>query len=206
MLKPDGWLMAMNKRTRAVTLIQTFLIVGLVSGLWFLDTKDQAFLGLTSFHDASQMEKRILRTGKHNVLLIPAERWQGDLIRRMEARGALANELMAGRLTLLQAAEGFRDLDACSPAFDLKSFRQHAIGNSDVERYCGLVITVVESQLNIHYDDYATEVVTRLEKELDRHIRAGTLYFSPTYNDKPIFPGKCAATGRRKEPVFHQGP
>src|SRR5260370_19436511 len=99
-----GRLVAMSKRTRAVILLQTFLIIGLVSGLWVLDAKDQGLFGLPNLHDAAESEKRILLSDKHNVLMIPSAPWQRELIKRMEARGALADKLMAGRLTLLQTA------------------------------------------------------------------------------------------------------
>lgn len=202
-----GRLMVMNKRTRTAILLQTFIIVGLVSGLWILDSEDSVLLSMPNIQDAAQMEKRLHLSDNHDVLLIPAAAWQRELVQRSTARGALADRVIAGQLNLLEAAAGFRDLDVSSPSFDLENFRQHISGNSDEEKYCRLVITVVEGQLKAPYDAFAAEVVTKLERELDRHIRASTLQFPPTSSEKPTSPGEIAPTehwpGTRTPPRPH---
>ncbi len=169
--------MAMNKRTRAAILLQSCLIVGLLASLWLLGAGDSSILNRPDPYQAPQLESRIYQTGSYNVLLLPAEQWQRELIQRVETRGALADVLLAGRLNLIEAAEGFRELDARSPIFDLENFQKHTPGRTDEEKYCRLVIMVVEGQLN-STDDRALEVVNKLEEELDQHICQGTLQFS----------------------------
>jgi len=198
--------MAMNKRTRAAILLQSALIVGLLASLWLLGAGDSSILNRPDPYHAPQLESRIYQTGSYNVLLLRAEQWQRELIQRVEARGALADVLLAGRLNLIEAAEGFRELDARSPIFDLENFQKHTPGRTDEEKYCRLVIMVVEGQLN-STDGWALEAVSKLEKELDQHIRQGTLHFSTSSNEpsgfiqdftfNPRWPSGRAAAGPR---------
>src|SRR5216684_1845974 len=76
-------------------------------------------MSMPNFHEAMVVDRQMDQTRGHNVVLFPAARWQRDLVQRAEARGALADALIAGRVNLLHAGEGFRDLDARSPNFDL---------------------------------------------------------------------------------------
>jgi hypothetical protein len=180
--------MAMNRRTRLVIFLQFFIMVVLAVGLWTWDAGNQVFMSIPNFHEVMVVDKQIDQTRGHNVVLFPAARWQRDLVQRMEGRGALADALIAGRVNLLHAAEGFRDLDARSPTFDLENFRQHMPGSTDEEKYCRLVIEVVQSQLKSLKsppDDFAAEVVSKLEMDLDRLISTGELQFSAVSTHMP---------------------
>jgi hypothetical protein len=177
--------MAMNRRTRAVILLQFFIMVVLAFGLFTWDAGNQVFMSMPSFHEVMVVDGQIDQTRGNNIVLFPAARWQRDLVQRAEARGALADALIAGRMNLIHAAEGFRDLDAPSPNFDLESFRQHMPGSTDEEKYCRLVIEVVEGQLKSPHDDFADEVVSKLEMDLDRLITTGELQFSAVSSQMP---------------------
>jgi hypothetical protein len=177
--------MAMNRRTRLVILLQFFIMAVLAVGLWTWDAGNQVFMSIPNFHEVMVVDGQIDQTRGNNVVLFPAARWQRDLVQRAEARGALADALIAGRVNLLHAAEGFRDLDARSPNFDLESFRQHMPGSTDEEKYCRLVIEVVEGQLKSPRDDFAAEVVSKLEMDLDRLITIGELQFSAASSQMP---------------------
>jgi hypothetical protein len=177
--------MAMNRRTRAVILLQFFIMVVLAVGLFTWDAGNQVFMSIPNFQEVMVVDGQIDQTRGKNVVLFPAARWQRDLVQRMGARGALADSLIAGRLNLLHAAEGFRDLDARSPTFDLENFRQHMPGSTDEEKYCRLVIEVVEGQLKSPHDEFADEVVSKLEMELDRLVSTGELQFSAVSSQMP---------------------
>jgi hypothetical protein len=61
-------------------------------------------------------------------------------------------------------------------------------GGTDEEKYCRLVIEVVQSQLKSLKsppDDFAEEVVSKLEMDLDRLISTGELQFSAVSNPMP---------------------
>jgi hypothetical protein len=181
-------IMAMNQRTRAVIFLQFFIMVVLAVGLWTWDAGNQVFMSMPSFQQATLTEKETTQTSSHNVVVLPSAHWQRELVKRMEARGAWADALIVGRLNLIQTGEMFRDLDARSPTFDLENFRQHMPGGTDEEKYCRLVIEVVQSQLKSFKsppDDFADEVVSKLEMDLDRLITTGELQFSAVSSQMP---------------------
>jgi hypothetical protein len=64
--------------------------------------------------------------------------------RRNEAKNKVAREAAEGRLTLLEAAARFRDLDVDTPAETLAAWRRAVGGATDDERYCRTVIQYVE--------------------------------------------------------------
>jgi hypothetical protein len=92
-------------------------------------------------------------------------------VARCFAKDAVAAKVLAGRLTLLEAAARFRDLDRGPPAFDWEHFRAGTPNMSDEERHCREVINRVAST----WPDEAA-VVVRLERELEKHRRHGTLH------------------------------
>jgi hypothetical protein len=192
--------MAMTKRTRTAILLQTFMIFGLVASMWLLGAGDSSIMSRPDSYPAAQLETRIFQSGSHNVLLFPAEHWQIELVQRTVARGRLADALLAGRLNLIEAAKGFRELDARSPTFDLESFQQHTPGRTDMEKYCRLVIMVVEGQLNSN-DERAREVLGRLEKELNQHISRGPLHFSTPSDESSryLLESSLSQDGEREE-------
>ena len=98
-----------------------------------------------------------------------------DAFRRSERRQALARELLAGRLTLREAAARSRALAEADPDFRWYVFRQTYAGASDAERHCRHMIAAVAEALRDRPAE-AAEVVARLEAELQEHRkRDGTI-------------------------------
>jgi hypothetical protein len=94
--------------------------------------------------------------------------------RRGHARLRIARQVSERQITLLQAAERFRDLNDAGPDFSWPHLRQITPGDTDDERCCRQVIMHVEYALR---DDpaRATAERQRLEEELREHLRRGTL-------------------------------
>jgi len=105
---------------------------------------------------------------------------------RILAKGQIADALVAGRLTLPEAAARLRDVDARSLDFRPAVFERAYPGNSDDERYCRAAIGWAASRLHGRPDE-APEVVVRLERELDAYLRRGTLRL-PAPADPPAPP------------------
>jgi hypothetical protein len=98
------------------------------------------------------------------------ERRQQALLRLVAARRQVAADVIAGRLTLLEAAARFRDLNAETPAFE--DCNRIYPGNSPEERFCRLVIDQVESEME-EEPEQAAELRRRLEAELRQHLGSG---------------------------------
>ena len=96
------------------------------------------------------------------------------LFRRLERvvriKEAVTREVIAGRLTLPQAAERFRRADLANPTFKLSSFRRFFAGVSDEERRCRQVIARVRNLAEGHGDRDAADALPRLEAELERFL------------------------------------
>jgi hypothetical protein len=78
--------------------------------------------------------------------------------------------VLAGRLTLLQAAACFRDLNQQPPEFHWELFRAQTPGMSDDERHCRAVIDLIRLDRTVE-----AASVARLVQELEGHLRRGTL-------------------------------
>jgi hypothetical protein len=93
---------------------------------------------------------------------------------RAAARCRIVRRLCAHELTLLEAAERFRDLNEAAPEFNWENLRASLPGATDDERCCRQVIHQVEQWLS---DEPSRLVVERqrLEQELRDHLRRGTL-------------------------------
>jgi hypothetical protein len=100
------------------------------------------------------------------------ERERAAHLCRSVARRRVALDLAAGRLTLLEAAEHFRDLNGSYPGFSWYQFRHHFPGSSDDERHCRQVIQFVALETETGPAAVARK---RLEAELEGHLRRGTL-------------------------------
>jgi hypothetical protein len=101
---------------------------------------------------------------------------------RALAKGRLAVDAAAGRLTLLEAAARFRELNSQWPPFDWHLWREFIHfrfpGVSDDEGLCRQVIVCANSAL-WEQPEEAERVRCRLEAELDQHLRHGTLRLPP---------------------------
>jgi hypothetical protein len=163
----------MNKRPWEAIVLGSFLSAGLVAGFYGLYAGNDAARCRLDFGEPDPV-------GQDIRIFIDAEDWQCALLKRMEARDRLVEALLADRLTLLQAAAGFRDLDQGSPEFNLGRFRQKASGQTDEERYCRLVILWAEAQ-HVDSPERAARVAARLGEELKAHLRDGTIHLPPAH-------------------------
>ncbi|HBI43451.1 MAG TPA: hypothetical protein DDY78_11425 [Planctomycetales bacterium] len=90
---------------------------------------------------------------------------------RMTAKFRVADEVIAGRLSLLQAAAAFRNLDKCWPrAVILWAYFPNAASEDEV--YCLKVIGYVDT---VAPSNRVAELAARLHAELDAMLQNGTL-------------------------------
>jgi hypothetical protein len=149
-------------------LIATGLLVGLMACLLCLAPQALSPLGL-DFGDLPALQRRLEETRLRGEEL---DRRREALLRRIAAKERVVAELVAGRLTLLQAAARFRDLKGEPP--DLAAPPGLACGCSEGERLCREVMAWADGWLAEQAPQRAAAVAARLEAELRRHRdRAG---------------------------------
>jgi hypothetical protein len=85
---------------------------------------------------------------------------------RVQSRYRTARDVIDGRLSLLQAAEHYRDVSEAAADFDWDEFRKRTSAASDDERYCRLVMKFVHALLERENQSQAQSFQTRLETEL----------------------------------------
>jgi hypothetical protein len=86
-------------------------------------------------------------------------------LQRLLARNRVANQVLTGQLSLIQAAASFRALNESAVDFNWQLFRADYRGSSDNERCCRQVIFYVQSQLPA--DSPESEAISaKLEDEL----------------------------------------
>jgi hypothetical protein len=104
------------------------------------------------------------------------------LMQRWSAKERVKADLLAHRITLLEAAARFRDLHLTGPLFDWGTWRialhRRFPNASDDERMCRYVIDGMEMMLTEGSEE-ARLVIGRLEAELHEHLRRGTLRLRP---------------------------
>jgi hypothetical protein len=105
------------------------------------------------------------------------ERERRELDRRLylvhrirDARRKVTEAVIAGRLTLVQAAARFYAADACLPTPMIRVRLDSMPGNSDGERECRAVLLHVKVALE-GVPGRRDRVVPRLEAELQKHLR-----------------------------------
>jgi hypothetical protein len=104
------------------------------------------------------------------------ERVQAEIERsqqRIRAKRAAAQEFIAGRLTLREAAARFREADAGLPESQLARWREASPGAcaTDDDRYCWTVVRYVECEA-WHDPQHGPAALQRLVAELPDHLRA----------------------------------
>jgi hypothetical protein len=122
--------------------------------------------------------QRTHRSSTHRSDSLPAiltrqERLQRQLEgiqQRMRAKEAIVLEVIAGHLTLRQAAARFQELDIDKPTIHLGYWRATYPGDTDEERYCCTILRSVEIELS-HNPQQARAVRQRLEAELPPALR-----------------------------------
>jgi hypothetical protein len=91
-------------------------------------------------------------------------------LRHLQAKGVVTRRLIAGELTLLEAAEWFRYLDDAMPASRTVPAPQD-VGLSGDERYCREAIRWARAAAAESSPTQGRVVVERLEAELDAHLK-----------------------------------
>lgn len=89
---------------------------------------------------------------------------------RHAARRRIALDLVAGRMTLLEAGARFRVLNSGPPVTSEEAFYLQYPGHCLEERLYRQVIRFVERELADRSPDEVTEVVARLERELEEYL------------------------------------
>lgn len=92
---------------------------------------------------------------------------------RMAGKRQVADEVIAGRLSLLEAAAVFRRLDTVGPPIPPIRDRFPDL-TSDDEAYCRSVVEYVQS--TVPADENQEEWTRRLRDELETRLRDGTLH------------------------------
>jgi hypothetical protein len=86
---------------------------------------------------------------------------------RSAVKDEAVRDLFAGRLTLLQAAARFRDVEKAHPITWAPG--NTATGPAEGERLCRVVMAMADGWLVKYSPPMAADVVARLEAELQRH-------------------------------------
>jgi hypothetical protein len=113
---------------------------------------------------------------------------QCEIIRdRCAAKEHVVRDLLARRLTLLEAASDFRSLNAEPPDFPCPPPEEYP-GRTENERYCRLVLDRVRSASEDLTPSHADEILRLLEEQLETHLAA--------HGGEVTLPGYEAATSR----------
>jgi hypothetical protein len=93
------------------------------------------------------------------------------VLQRNAVREELVEQVLAGRLTMWQAAARFRAADATLPPVQQTSHRSAFRGETEDERYCREVIFRVESALEWQPRRATAVTPARLTEELERVLK-----------------------------------
>jgi hypothetical protein len=110
-----------------------------------------------------------LKRENHNALRLDEKNQRA--LSYFAAKEQVIRDVVAGHLSLCEAAARFRDLHQSSPLCDMSSFRQFVPGDSDEDRYCRQVIRAVESYGPSGSDK--VDRVRRLQKEFEEASACG---------------------------------
>jgi hypothetical protein len=103
------------------------------------------------------------------------ERRRQIYLQRYAVRDRAVRILLAGRLTLLQAAAQFRDVEKALPV--TWAPRIAATGPAEGERLCQRVIAMAKDWMEEHVPAAAADMTARLEAQLEQHRGAdGTVH------------------------------
>jgi hypothetical protein len=94
------------------------------------------------------------------------------VLARAQAKRQLLIDLIDGRLTLVETATRFQDVDRELAKWQVERLRAIWPGSCQVERYCHQIIQVAEWELSEH-PDRAAAVVARLKAELQAATESG---------------------------------
>ena len=148
-----------------------------------------AFVGATAYHSATHPRRP--QAGAVTKLY-PAPPEDAVVKARITAKEAIARELVAGRLSLLQAAAGFRNLGLQAPPDQMRDV--FPLAGSEDEAYCRSVIGYVRS---VAPNDQGEIITCVLEAELYDQLQEGTLRLPDSHVDQvPAFPNSVGGPAR----------
>jgi hypothetical protein len=125
-------------------------------------------LGLTGSEEEQETQRRA-EMARRNLILI----------RRHAAKEKVVKAVLEGRMSLLQAARLFQDLDE-NPADCRNDYRSFFPGRSDGEKLCRQVLEWTQSQMVDAPPSQAAAVLERLQAELQENMdRNGGLVVLP---------------------------
>ena len=145
---------------RALTTAACLTLAALAAGVALLFLFGTLSDTLDSFRRAADLDARAAEA-------VPAN------LRRGNAKERAAEDALAGRLTLPEAAAVWRDLDAGMPPGQRESWRLVTEGDTDDERYCRLVLATAAQTAAGRPG--AEAAVTRLRRQLEEALAAGDL-------------------------------
>jgi hypothetical protein len=135
-----------------------FTAVG--AGLMYFSAAILPRLGL-DFGELAALQRQLDEVGRVDEEL---DHHRGIVLRRIVAKQQVVGELQAGRLTLLQAAARFRDLEEALPV--TRGWPPRATsGPAEGERWCREVMAWAQTQ----HGEYLPDLAARLEADLRRH-------------------------------------
>jgi hypothetical protein len=165
------------KPIRRIALV-VFILGGMFTGLCHALPPVTARLGLV-FDETAASLGRLAREKQRGEAL----EGRLQIVRqRLEAKRTVVEDLMAERLTLLEAAAQFRDLSGESldrprqdPVVRANSVAAPSPDQSDEEWLCWKVLEYVEAEEKLNPGP--TPVAPRLQTEFQERLQSGTLHF-----------------------------
>lgn len=138
---------------------------------WGLITATVPLLACALLYHAHERIQRRQALAPQSSLVYDSSAESKGVTARITAKYRVAGEVVAGRMSLLQAAVAFRSLDQHWPhVIDAGPGSPKAA--SEVEVYCLKVIAYVRSEAPL---ERVAELANRLQAELDAMLRNGTL-------------------------------
>jgi hypothetical protein len=160
-----------------LALLFLLIVIGLV--VW----SNPNLLSLCN-HDDVASRQAAVRSGQRREYL---SRQHAVVLNRSRAKHAIIVDLLAGRLTLLQAGRQFKDLNE-TPITCQDDYRPNFPGRTDEEKVCRQVLLWLENELHERGRPQAEAIVQRFEDELRRHMAC--------HGGRVVLPERAEATDR----------
>jgi hypothetical protein len=160
--------MEVCKRIARVAAALTFVaaVVVIVVGLGWVPGADELVAGALDVKAAFEEPRELLAKGQRLDELLESEQ------RAAKTKNDVAAEVIAGRLTLIEAAALFTAADAELDTWSMWVRMSRIEGSSDAERQCRKVIGYVEIALADEPSacrEHVHRLTAELENELQRH-------------------------------------
>ena len=145
--------------------VSLFLVLAALLGAAWLQLDLLALCGVDVAEFCTSQEKAFRARQRQEWLRRRVE----AIVQRNESREAVMRELLAGRLTLLQAARRFKDLNE-TPVTCQNDYRSRFPGRSDGEKVCRQVLQWLEGYLLGLPSEQAQTLRRRFADELREHL------------------------------------